>query len=63
MRVAMVCPYDIDVPGGVQQHVRRLTAELSLAGADVRIVAAGTPGSEDGIVRVGRSIGVRFNGS
>ncbi len=63
MRIAVVCPYDIDVPGGVQQHVRRLAAELSRAGDDVLVVAAGSPGPDDGVVRVGRSTGVRVNGS
>ena len=61
MRVAIVCPYDLDRPGGVQDHVRRLAAELRRVGD--RVLTLG-PGSLDGEhVDVGGAIGVPANGS
>lgn len=67
MRVALVSPYDLDAPGGVQSHVAALARELARVGDEVTIVGPGRTGrtTEDGVevVRVGRSIGVAFNGS
>lgn len=64
MRVALVCPYDLGVPGGVQSHVLHLARELQALG-DVVVVLA--PGDRDdvaeGTVPLGRSVGIRFNGS
>lgn len=51
MRVALVSPYDLDVPGGVQAHVRHLAEALRATGDEVDVI--GPP----------RSVGVRFNGS
>jgi phosphatidylinositol alpha-mannosyltransferase len=39
MRIAQVCPYDIDRPGGVQLHVRDLAEALHRQGHDVTIFA------------------------
>lgn len=61
-RVAMVSPYDIDVPGGVQGHVRHLADHLRAAGDEVTVVAPGRR-SRSGIEAVGRSIGIPFNDS
>lgn len=67
MRVALVCPYDLDVPGGVQAHVLQLATALEARGDRVTVVGPGsgadqTPG---GIRRrpVGPSRAVRFNAS
>ncbi len=61
MRVAIVCPYDLDRPGGVQDHVRRLASELRTQGDTVLTVG---PGSLDGNhVDVGGAVGVPANGS
>ncbi|MBW3659512.1 MAG: glycosyltransferase family 4 protein [Actinobacteria bacterium] len=62
MRVVLVSPYDLDVPGGVQSHVAHLAAELRRGGDEVRIVA---PGGRDrgGRVAVGGSVRIPFNDS
>lgn len=38
----MVCPYSLDVPGGVQSHVRGLALALRQRGHVVRVLAPGT---------------------
>ena len=57
----MVCPYDLDVPGGVQEHVLALAAELRRVGDEVVTVAPGGDGAHH--VRVGAGRRIRFNGS
>ncbi len=39
MKIAHVCPYDIDRPGGVQMHIRDTAAALNELGHEVVIVA------------------------
>lgn len=51
MIVGLVCPYDLGVPGGVQQQVRGLESALSGRGIDVRVVGPG-PGGAGGSRRV-----------
>ncbi len=51
MRVAIVSPYDLEVPGGVQAHVRQLAAELRRRGDEVAVLGPR------------RAVGLRFNGS
>jgi len=41
LRVALVCPYAVDVPGGVQGQVTALAARLRAAGAEVDVFAPG----------------------
>lgn len=41
MRLALVCPYDIGAPGGVQQVCLELARTLRLGGDDVRLLAPG----------------------
>lgn len=65
MRVGLVCPYSLDVPGGVQNHVRDLAEVLAARGHHVGILA---PGDDDvehppHVVVVGRAVPVRYNGS
>lgn len=62
MRVALVCPYDLDRHGGVQDQVLRLKRWLAEAEHDAWIVAPGT-GGPPGTVHVGASIGVPINRS
>jgi phosphatidylinositol alpha-mannosyltransferase len=64
VRIALVCPYDWSVPGGVQSHVGGLDAALRRRGVDVEIVApyGGAP-SGRGVLRAGRPIPVPDNGS
>lgn len=62
MRVVVVSPYDMDVPGGVQSHVAHLADELRRRGDDVRVVAPGTR-SRGHVVAVGSATKVPFNDS
>ena len=64
LRIVQVCPYSWDVPGGVQVHVRELSAHLRERGHEVRILAPGrNSGKRDDAWIVGRAIPVRGNGS
>lgn len=56
MRVLEVCPYDLDVPGGVQRQAVALAGALEQMGVSVRLVGPGSGG-------LGRSVRVRANGS
>lgn len=58
MRVALVCPYDLGAPGGVQQVVTELADRLRAAGDEAIVVGVGS-----GVVGVGRPVTVRANGS
>lgn len=62
MRIAVVSPYALDVPGGVQQQVIGLVEQLRRLGEDAYAVA---PAAGEGIDRVdvGRWVGVRINRS
>jgi phosphatidyl-myo-inositol alpha-mannosyltransferase len=59
VRVALVSPYALDVPGGVQAHVTSLADALRDQDHDVTLVGPGD-GSH---VSVGRAVRVPFNGS
>lgn len=70
MRIVQVCPYALDVPGGVQNHVLGLAGWLTAAGHQITVVApgrlpdpvrrgAGCPT----ILGTGRGVGLRWNGS
>ena len=64
LRIVQVSPYSWDVPGGVQVHVRELSAHLRELGHDVRILAPGRQrGQRDDALIVGRAVPVRGNGS
>jgi phosphatidylinositol alpha-mannosyltransferase len=64
LRIVQVSPYSWDVPGGVQVHVRELSAHLRALGHAVLVLAPGTTrGERDDVVIVGRAIPVRGNGS
>ena len=75
MRVALVSPYDLGVPGGVQSHVRHLASALLAAGDEVVVLGPGErgvahPGAAAGDgpavaaeVTVGTTRGVPFNGA
>jgi phosphatidylinositol alpha-mannosyltransferase len=67
MRIAIVCPYAWDMVGGVQTHVRALSRTLRARDHEVQVIAP-TSGSHDGavadgVVTVGRAVGVPANGS
>ena len=69
LRVGLVCPYALDVPGGVQQQVLGLAAHLRGAGHEVRVLAPGALPDEayglgpEHFTSAGAPLGVRWNGS
>lgn len=65
MRIGIVCPYSLEVPGGVQLHVRDLAEALIAMGHEVSVLA---PADEDQdlpgyVVSAGRALAVPYNGS
>ena len=64
VRVGIVCPYSLDVPGGVQNHVKDLAEALIALGHDVSVLA---PSESDDlppyVVPAGRAVAVPYNGS
>jgi len=65
MRLGLVCPYSLDVPGGVQNHVRDLAEALIAQGHSVSVLAP-TEDDEalpDYVVPAGRAMPVPYNGS
>ena len=65
MKIGLVCPYSLDVPGGVQNHVRDLAGVLASRGHGVRVLAPGEgcSGLPAYVETVGRAVSVRYNGS
>lgn len=64
LRIVQVCPYSWDVPGGVQVHVRELSAALRANGHQVQVLAPGRRrGRRPDAWIVGRAVPVRGNGS
>ncbi|MFA5785574.1 MAG: glycosyltransferase family 4 protein [Actinomycetota bacterium] len=69
MRVGLVCPYALDAPGGVQNHVLNLSAQLARLGHEVGILAPSLSGEPalagDGVAvwRAGRAVRVPYNRS
>lgn len=65
MRVGLVCPYALEVPGGVQNHVRELAETLLGWGHEASVLAPADEGAElpDYVVAAGRAVPIPFNGS
>ena len=66
MRIGMVCPYCLDVPGGVQAHVPQLAEVMRERGHDVSVLALGVGGRARPAARlrrVGRKVPIPYNGS
>jgi phosphatidyl-myo-inositol alpha-mannosyltransferase len=64
MRIAQVCPYAWDVPGGVQVHVGELSEFLRSRDHEVLIVAPSLkPVREAGVAAAGRALRVRYQGT
>ena len=66
VRVAMVSPYSLSRPGGVQGQVTGLARALDRLGHPVTVLAPddrARPGRHGDVVVIGRSTGVRANGS
>ncbi len=65
MRIGLVCPYSLDVLGGVQVHVRDLAEHLIGQGHTVSVLA---PADDDTpvasyVTPAGRAVPVKYNGS
>jgi phosphatidylinositol alpha-mannosyltransferase len=66
MRIGLVCPYQWDVPGGVQYHVRDLAETLRSMGHHVEVL---TPAEREESITdpwmtfAGRAVPVPYNGS
>jgi phosphatidyl-myo-inositol alpha-mannosyltransferase len=65
MRIGMVCPYSIDVSGGVQSHVLQLAQWMLTRGHQVSVLAPSSPevALPDYVVSAGRAIPIPYNGS
>src|SRR5680860_1046778 len=65
MRIGLVCPYSLDVPGGVQNHVKDLAEALIGVGHEVSVLAPSEEehGLPSYVVPAGRAIPVPYNGS
>ncbi|HWC13055.1 MAG TPA: glycosyltransferase family 4 protein [Actinomycetota bacterium] len=65
MKVALVCPYAWDRPGGVQSHIRSLARALETRGHEVLVIAprSGSIPPEPRLSLVGRSVPIPANGS
>ena len=67
MKIGLVSPYDWSYPGGVQDHIAHLAAELRSRGNTVRILTPATgPRArqvEYGLYKLGWAAPVRVNGS
>lgn len=68
LHVGIVCPYSLDVAGGVQAHVVDLAGALIAAGHSVDVLAPADDDRDDEtlppfVTSAGRSLGVPYNGS
>lgn len=65
MRIGIVCPYSLDVPGGVQNHVMDLAEALIGLGHEVSVLAPADEESElpPYVVPAGRAVPLPYNGS
>jgi phosphatidyl-myo-inositol alpha-mannosyltransferase len=69
LRVGMVCPYSVDVPGGVQNHVLGLARYLSQSGHRPYVLAPGELGPSaaalglEDFASAGAAMPVPYNGS
>ena len=67
MKIVQLCPYAMDRPGGVQRHVRDLSAWCSAEGHETRIVAPPAPGigprRADGLIELGRARAFAVHGT
>ncbi|HCI79982.1 MAG TPA: hypothetical protein DHW02_09845 [Ktedonobacter sp.] len=67
MKIAQVCPYDWNYPGGLRDHIFNLSNQLIQMGHDVHILTPGldTHDTQSGVPvhRTGRTIPFPFNGS
>jgi phosphatidylinositol alpha-mannosyltransferase len=70
LRIGIVCPYSLDVPGGVQSHVLDLARALIRLGHSVSVLAPADDERPDDepplpafVTPAGRAVSVPYNGS
>lgn len=64
MRIGLVCPYSLTLPGGVQGQVLGLARSLRAAGHDARVLGpCDGPPPDAGVTPLGASIPLAANGS
>ena len=64
MRIGIVCPYSLSLPGGVQNQVLSLARSLRRRGHEVRVLApCDGPPPELFVIPVGKSLPTAANGS
>ena len=64
MRIGIVCPYSLTVPGGVQMQVLGLARALRRKGHPVRVLApCDGPPPDAGVTPLGNSLPTAANGS
>ncbi|MGH9064180.1 MAG: glycosyltransferase family 4 protein [Acidimicrobiales bacterium] len=64
VRVALVCPYSLSIPGGVQSQVLGLARALRRQGHEARVLApCDGPPPDHSVIPLGRSIPFSANGS
>lgn len=64
LRVGMICPYSLTIPGGVQEQVLGLARALRDNGLNVRVLApCDGPPPDTGITSLGASLPTSANGS
>ena len=64
MRIGLVCPYSLTIPGGVQSQVLALARTLRGIGHDARVLApCDGPPPDAGVTPLGKSVPTASNGS
>ncbi|MDQ2648290.1 MAG: glycosyltransferase family 4 protein [Actinomycetota bacterium] len=64
MRIGLVCPYSLTIPGGVQGQVLGLARELRRHGHEARVLGpCDGPPPDAGVTPLGRSVPTAANGS
>ena len=64
MRIGLICPYSLTLPGGVQGQVLSLARALRLRGHDVRVLGpCDGPPPDPGVTPLGDSLPAAANGS
>ena len=64
MRIGLVCPYSLTIPGGVQSQVLALARTLRESGHDARVLApCDGPPPDAGVTPLGKSVPTASNGS
>jgi phosphatidylinositol alpha-mannosyltransferase len=63
VKIALVCPYAWDAPGGVQVHVRALQDRLPSLGHRTVVLAPALEASTRGVEVIGRAVRVRYQGT